>query len=37
MVEVNVDDTLQKSLDGRNGAQVRFDKDWEEASYAKTC
>ena len=27
MIEVNMDDILQKRLDRRNGAQVRFGED----------
>ena len=37
MVEVNIDDTLQKRLDCRNNAQVCFDKNGKEASYATAC
>ena len=37
MVEVNIDDILQKRLNRRNGAQACFGKNWKEASYATAC
>ena len=37
MVEVNINNILQKRLYRRNGAQVCFGKNGKEASYATAC